>query len=127
MTASLSVPVATSLPPMTIGSSGRSFFICSSRSWRLARSGEPGAYSRTGSLCGGGGRKIPGALIDRHCIGVQVVEYQVDGWGVGELWLDAGVVVNHDLPRAAMSRGLTPEPVENELVARVHAYFCGDV
>jgi methylated-DNA-[protein]-cysteine S-methyltransferase len=56
-----------------------------------------------------------------------VVEYQVDGWGVGELWLDAGVVVNHDLPRAAMSRGLTPEPVENELVARVNAYFCGDV
>ena len=36
-------PVWTSLPPMTSGISIRSFFICSSRSWRLARSGDPGA------------------------------------------------------------------------------------
>ena len=43
MTACLSFPVWTSLPPMTSGISMRSFFICSSRSCRLARSGEPGA------------------------------------------------------------------------------------
>src|ERR671930_1371963 len=69
MTACFTLPVVTSFPPMTIGISGRSCFICSSRTCRLARSGEPGAYSRTGSLRGGGTRKIPGALIDGHCIG----------------------------------------------------------
>ena len=39
----LHVPGLDVLPPMTSGISIRSFFICSRRSWRLARSGEPGA------------------------------------------------------------------------------------
>ena len=43
MTAAFTVPVRTSSPPMISGMSSRSFRICSSRSWRLARSGDPGA------------------------------------------------------------------------------------
>ena len=31
---------------------------------------------------------------------VLVVSYEAAGWGVGELWLDDGVLVNHELPRA---------------------------
>ena len=30
---------------------------------------------------------------------VQVVAYEADGWGVGEIWLDGELVVNHELPR----------------------------
>jgi methylated-DNA-[protein]-cysteine S-methyltransferase len=48
---------------------------------------------------------MPGALIDGHCIGVQHVSYEVAGWGVGELWLEDGTVLSHDLPRAAIPRG----------------------
>jgi methylated-DNA-[protein]-cysteine S-methyltransferase len=29
---------------------------------------------------------------------VQIVRYEVDGWGVGELWFDDGRLVNHELP-----------------------------
>jgi O-6-methylguanine DNA methyltransferase len=56
---------------------------------------------------------------------VQVVAYEAPGWGVGELWFDDGVLVNHELPRAATPRGLTPS-VENALVARVQSYFGGE-
>ena len=56
---------------------------------------------------------------------MQVVAYEAPGWGVGELWFDDGVLVNHELPRAAMPRGLTPS-VENALVARVQSYFRGE-
>jgi methylated-DNA-[protein]-cysteine S-methyltransferase len=56
---------------------------------------------------------------------VQVVAYEAPGWGVGELWFDQDVLVNHELPRAAMSRGLTPAG-ETGLAARVQAYFGGE-
>jgi hypothetical protein len=52
-------PVLTSLPPITIGMSICSLAIASSRDFRDARSGEPGAYSRTGSLNGVGSVKTP--------------------------------------------------------------------
>ena len=29
------------------------------------------------------------------------MSYEADGWGVGELWLDGGVLVHHELPRAS--------------------------
>jgi O-6-methylguanine DNA methyltransferase len=68
---------------------------------------------------------MPGALIDGHSIGVELVRYEVEGWGVGELWLDGGRVVDHELP--AMSRGQTPGHGRNDgLVPRIQGYFGGE-
>jgi O-6-methylguanine DNA methyltransferase len=64
---------------------------------------------------------MPGALIDGHCIAVDVVEYEIQGWGVGELWLQDGTVINHELPRAAALKRSASHPV----VERVRAYFGG--
>jgi methylated-DNA-[protein]-cysteine S-methyltransferase len=54
---------------------------------------------------------------------VDVVEYEVESWGVGEIWLEDTTVVNHELPRAAALRRSAPHPV----VDRVRAYFSGEV
>ena len=55
----------------------------------------------TGSFTAVGGRKVPGALIGTDCIldGVRVMRhlYEVDGWGVGEVWTRGDVVVQHVL------------------------------
>jgi len=54
---------------------------------------------------------------------VTQVAYEVEGWGVGELWLDGGRVVWHELPHpshAARALGSTP------LVERIRAYFAGE-
>jgi O-6-methylguanine DNA methyltransferase len=69
---------------------------------------------------------MPGALIDRHCIGVEVVKYDVPEWGVGEIWLDEGRLVNHELPRAAVSSAPAPKQRHAGLVARLQAYFAGE-
>jgi methylated-DNA-[protein]-cysteine S-methyltransferase len=53
---------------------------------------------------------------------VEVVQYEVEGWGVGELWLDDGRVVNHELPRA----GGPVRPSRHPVVERLQAYFAGD-
>jgi methylated-DNA-[protein]-cysteine S-methyltransferase len=54
---------------------------------------------------------------------VKHLAYEVDGWGQGELWLDSGRVVWHELPRLARAgRKLGT----NELVERLQAYFAGD-
>src|SRR5215208_3838292 len=58
-------PVATSLPPITSGTSTRSLRICSSRSRSRARSGLRGEKSCTGSLKAAGGRKIACVLMRR--------------------------------------------------------------
>jgi methylated-DNA-[protein]-cysteine S-methyltransferase len=51
---------------------------------------------------------------------VERVAYEVDGWGVGELWSSGEVVAWHELPaRAQALRGKHP------LVARVRAYLDG--
>ena len=52
------------------------------------------------------------------------VAYEVDGWGVGELWLEGGRVVWHELPVPA---GPTAERQAGtcELVERLRAYFAG--
>jgi methylated-DNA-[protein]-cysteine S-methyltransferase len=60
---------------------------------------------------------MPGALIDGHCIAVDLVRYEVDGWGIGELWLESGRVVNHELP--------APKSVESDLVT--DCYLLDDV
>jgi methylated-DNA-[protein]-cysteine S-methyltransferase len=53
---------------------------------------------------------------------VEVVQYEVQGWGVGELWLDDGRVVNHELPRAREP----VRPARHPVVERVRAYFAGE-
>jgi methylated-DNA-[protein]-cysteine S-methyltransferase len=65
---------------------------------------------------------MPGALIDGHCIGVDVLPYEVEAWGVGEIWLAQEVVVNHELPRP----GEPPVEVSHPLVERLRAYFGGE-
>ena len=54
---------------------------------------------------------------------VTQVAYEVDGWGVGELWLEDGVVVWHELPHPSRV-GRTPSA--NPLVERLQAYFEGE-
>jgi methylated-DNA-[protein]-cysteine S-methyltransferase len=53
---------------------------------------------------------------------VTQVAYEVEGWGVGELWLEGDRVLWHELPwpRAATPRGSHP------LVERLRAYFEGE-
>ena len=72
--------------------------------------------------------------------------YEVDGWGVGELWVGAGRVVAHDPPTTAAAmpktaaKGTTGAPTETragessraehefvpELLQRLHRYFRGE-
>jgi methylated-DNA-[protein]-cysteine S-methyltransferase len=53
---------------------------------------------------------------------VKRLRYGVPGWGVGELWLDGHVVVNHESPFA---RAGGEEDTEHPLTERVLAYFSG--
>src|SRR5579884_3839773 len=134
-------PVRTSSPPITSGISS----CCDSSSASFARSssrsGDPGAYDLTGSLYGFGTRKVPWLLMRASVDGRSVpaagrsaagrrygsrvarrVDYEVAGWGVGELWLEDEVVVWHELPRprvvpappAASSRSDTARSAEAE-------------
>ena len=55
---------------------------------------------------------------------VTQVAYEVEGWGVGELWLDGGA---RRLARAAVSARDAPRTrAGGELVERLQAYFDGD-
>jgi methylated-DNA-[protein]-cysteine S-methyltransferase len=56
---------------------------------------------------------------------VQIVAYDVPGWGVGELWLDGDVVVNHELPAARRLRSSRAGQVP-PLQERLLAYFRGE-
>jgi methylated-DNA-[protein]-cysteine S-methyltransferase len=58
---------------------------------------------------------------------VDVVEYEVEGWGVGELWFDDDRVVNHELPaqRRAESDLVTISYLPR-VVDRINAYFAGE-
>ena len=53
---------------------------------------------------------------------VEHVRYAADGWGVGELWLEDGALVWHELPRPAAESGVPNHP----LVERMAAYFTGE-
>jgi methylated-DNA-[protein]-cysteine S-methyltransferase len=53
---------------------------------------------------------------------VEVLGYEIEGWGVGEIWLDEERVVNHELPRV----GKLEHEREHEVVDRVRAYFAGE-
>jgi methylated-DNA-[protein]-cysteine S-methyltransferase len=53
---------------------------------------------------------------------VTQVAYEVEGWGVGELWFEGHRVVWHDLP---FPRATAPNGDGGELVERLRAYFAG--
>jgi O-6-methylguanine DNA methyltransferase len=56
---------------------------------------------------------------------VRVVAYEAEGWGIGELWLEDGVLVNHELPRPgrpASTRAEHLPPLRDLLLA----YFRGE-
>jgi methylated-DNA-[protein]-cysteine S-methyltransferase len=52
------------------------------------------------------------------------VEYEADGWGVGQLWLDGPRLVQHELP-APGRRGSTSEAAAGSLSERFRRYFAG--
>jgi methylated-DNA-[protein]-cysteine S-methyltransferase len=54
---------------------------------------------------------------------VRQVAYDVEGWGVGELWLDGDRVVWHELPFPGRTAQVTD--CHLPLVARLRAYFAG--
>jgi len=54
---------------------------------------------------------------------VQVLSYEVPGWGVGELYLDGERLLYHELPSARESRA---ELRAHPLVERVQRYFRGE-
>ena len=49
------------------------------------------------------------------------MSYEVDGWGVGEMWLDGERLLLHELPRPAA----TGDGAAHALAARVAGYFRG--
>jgi O-6-methylguanine DNA methyltransferase len=65
---------------------------------------------------------------------VDVVQYAVDGWGVGELYLEEGRLLYHELPRpvsqeavsGALSAGQGPRGHVLPLVEQLRAYFRGE-
>lgn len=54
---------------------------------------------------------------------VSRVTYAADGWGVGEVWLADGRVVEHTLPRASGTEPLSPA---HPLGERFRRYFGGE-
>ncbi len=88
------------------------------------------------------------AIVNLQPVSVTCVPYAVDGWGVGELWLEGTRLVWHELPRPARhphpGRGSDPPPSRStipadgaqkrrgdvpeveQLVHRVSAYFGGE-
>jgi len=56
---------------------------------------------------------------------VQVQPYEVPGWGVGELWLEDGTLVYHELPRAAAPPAARARKASG-LLELVEAYFAGE-
>ena len=88
------------------------------------------------------------AIVNLQPVSVTCVPYAVDGWGVGELWLEGTRLVWHELPRQARDphpgRGSDPPPSRStipangaqkrrgnvpeveQLVDKVRAYFDGE-
>ena len=46
---------------------------------------------------------------------VQHLRYEADGWGVGELVLDDGLLVWHELPRPAAEPGSSSHPLAERM------------
>jgi methylated-DNA-[protein]-cysteine S-methyltransferase len=58
-----------------------------------------------------------------HSREVQVLSYEAPGWGVGELYLDGGTLLYHELPS---SRASSAELRGHPLVERLLQYFAGE-
>jgi methylated-DNA-[protein]-cysteine S-methyltransferase len=54
---------------------------------------------------------------------VQVLSYEVPGWGIGELYLDGERLLYHELPAARKTRA---EARVHPLARRIRRYFAGD-
>ena len=84
----------------------RSAAICASRAWSSARSGEPGRVALDRLVDRGGRPEDAGGAHRGDCIVVAVRVtrhlYDVPGWGVGEVWLRDGVLVQHELPSESL-------------------------
>src|SRR5213592_202165 len=52
------------------------------------------------------------------------VRYEVDGWGVGELWLDGAMLLWHELPRPRGSD--LGVHLHHSLAERIAAHFAGE-
>jgi methylated-DNA-[protein]-cysteine S-methyltransferase len=57
-------------------------------------------------------------------MGVNHVQYEVEGWGVGELVLDGDTVVWHELPRPASTDFVANSHLP--IVDRLQRYFAGE-
>jgi methylated-DNA-[protein]-cysteine S-methyltransferase len=53
------------------------------------------------------------------------VRYEVQGWGVGELWLDGATLLWHELPRLRGDGDVGVEP-RHSLAGRIAAHFSGE-
>jgi methylated-DNA-[protein]-cysteine S-methyltransferase len=53
---------------------------------------------------------------------VQVVTYEADRWGVGQIWVDGDRLVHHELPRPRAPAGGDSHP----LARRLQRYFQGE-
>jgi methylated-DNA-[protein]-cysteine S-methyltransferase len=53
------------------------------------------------------------------------LRYEVDGWGVGELWLDGAVLLWHELPRPRRDVDVGVH-LHHSLAERFVAHFTGD-
>jgi methylated-DNA-[protein]-cysteine S-methyltransferase len=60
--------------------------------------------------------------VARHATSVQVIRYDAPGWGTGELWLENGLLVNHELPSARRGGKTGSHPLAERMVA----YFRGE-
>jgi methylated-DNA-[protein]-cysteine S-methyltransferase len=72
-----------------------------------------------------GGSEIAARLIgdDSRATVATSVRYEIDGWGVGELWLDGETLLWHELPTGTGTAGACPS---SELAERFQSYFAGE-
>ena len=55
--------------------------------------------------------------------------YEIEGWGVGELWEAEGVVVAHDAPnplRGGAAATATAGTFASDVLRRIHRFFAGE-
>jgi methylated-DNA-[protein]-cysteine S-methyltransferase len=60
---------------------------------------------------------------------VRIVRYEVSGWGVGEVWLDGALLVNHELPRGQVLQSRNDVAMQDltpAVLQRIRAYFRGE-
>jgi methylated-DNA-[protein]-cysteine S-methyltransferase len=66
------------------------------------------------------------AIVDSGAVTPTLVRYHAEGWGIGELWVEHGEVVWHELPRPRAEGTPPVEPEPASLAARLRSYFAGE-